>query len=185
VDDPAPAGPAWTGASICLGGAVEEACREVGAAEAQALHAVLAEAVMDADHPARDCRPDPRTYAVRFLHPAVRAATTVVPLGCGPVTIGTTQYRLDGRERVKQAYDRAVPVGTQAFLDRCAAEEGADLAPELLGLTEDELVGRLGEGSRGRVVGRDGTCLARPRDLDDDRVHVLVEAGRVVWAGRS
>lgn len=188
ADDPAPGSVAWTGATVCLTGGDEDLCREVDAARARELQSVLDRAVLSTGG-GGDCASDPRSYRVQFLHPAIRTAPTDVPLSCGFVTrgAGSGNYRLDGsaRDQVKQAYDAAVPARTAAFIERCVSDEQQHLAPELLGLTEEGLQARLREEDvPHRLVGRDGECLGRLRDLRPERVNVLVEDGRVVWAGR-
>ena len=186
----APRAVAWTGAQVCLlGGGDAELCRDLGAAEARALQTVLDRAVLDTSGSTTDCGPVSRIYNVQFQHPAVRAIPAKVPLTCSPVTRGGDNggnYRLDSasRNEVKQAYDEALPDRTAAFIERCVAGEQLDLAPELLGLTEDDLQSVLEDGTDLRVIGRDGDCLAQRRDLRPERVNVLVEDGRVVWAGR-
>ena len=60
------------------------------------------------------------------------------------------------------------------------------LIPTYLGLSEQQARRR---GATGvvrvvRVVGRDGTCLGRTRDHRADRVNLVVEGGKVTWAGR-
>ncbi len=184
---PAPRSVAWTGASVCLLGAGDQLCRDLGALEARELQTVLGRAVLDTTGGATDCGPDDRVYTVRFRHPAVRATLTTVPLTCAPVTVSGGRYRLDGRSRdqVKRAYDGAVPAGTAAAVDRCVSGQERHRAPELLGLTEDGLEALLGDGTGLRVIGRDGDCVAERRDLRPERVDVLLEDGRVVWASRS
>lgn len=88
------------------------------------------------------------------------------------------------RQQVEQAHDAAVPARTAAFVERCVGGGQHDLAPEHLGLTEDELRTRLAGVVEWRPVGRDGECLGRRRDLRPERVNVVLEHGRVVWAAR-
>jgi hypothetical protein len=79
--------------------------------------------------------------------------------------------------------------GLAAFIARCVGAEQPALTPEYVGLTEDEarrVVPRdLAEPIREfRVVGRDGDCLGRTRDLRSDRVNFLIVDGKILWAGR-
>lgn len=191
ADEPGPAVIAWTGATVCLisDGLEDGPCRDLGAPEARALQAVLDRAVLSNSVGSTDCGPHGRAYRILFQHPAVRTAPSVVPLDCGLVIRGGNvggNYWLDARSRdqVKQAYDRALPARTAAFLERCAGDGQPDLAPQFLGLTEDGLRARLGDDAGWRLVGRDGECLVRADDLRPERVNVLVEDGRVVWAAR-
>lgn len=93
--------------------------------------------------------------------------------------------------RVEEAVGSAAEgAGLEVFIQRCVgAAENAVLTPALVGLPEDEATREssrvLAEGAATvRVIGRDGTCLGRTRDLRSDRVNLLIADGKVVWAGR-
>jgi DNA-directed RNA polymerase specialized sigma24 family protein len=91
---------------------------------------------------------------------------------------------------VKESGDSpAEGTGLDAFINRCVGAENPTPAPGYVGLTEEQATGTeqpepADTVSVVRVVGRDGTCLGRTRDLRRDRVNLLVADGKVVWAGR-
>lgn len=73
----------------------------------------------------------------------------------------------------------------QAFVDACVGQENAAPAPQYVGMAEAQA--NPADSYRPyptRVVGRDGECLGRTNDLRGDRVDLIVESGRVIWAGR-
>jgi hypothetical protein len=52
-----------------------------------------------------------------------------------------------------------------------------------VGLTETQLAELRGPARNVRVVARDGECLDRDRALVDGRINLIVNDGRIVWAG--
>ena len=80
--------------------------------------------------------------------------------------------------------DQTQVSGTQAFVEQCIGAQAVDLAPEFVGLTEAELRARITTEALRRVVGRDGICSDRNDDRNRKRVNVIIEDGRVAWAGR-
>jgi hypothetical protein len=80
-----------------------------------------------------------------------------------------------------------------ALIDRCVGHEHPDYTTppsfspaDYLGLTESEaatLAAQQGQGGL-RVVCRDGEGLARTSDLRPTRVNLILEDGKVIWAGR-
>lgn len=70
-----------------------------------------------------------------------------------------------------------------AFINRCVSGERQDLAPEYVGRSEQVLTtARFVVPAR--VVGRDGECLGRTRDLQLDRLNFIIRDGIIIWAGR-
>jgi hypothetical protein len=94
-----------------------------------------------------------------------------------------------GAEVEESGDSPAEGAGLHAFINRCVGAENPTSAPGYVGLTEEQAMRPKQPESADtvsvvRVVGRDGICLGRTRDLRRDRVNLLVADGKVVWAGR-
>lgn len=78
------------------------------------------------------------------------------------------------------------PLGLQEFIDRCVGREDAEPAPDgYVGLTEQQLQDSPPDPANPRrIVGRDRVCLDRTDDRQPERVNVIIDDSRVVWAGR-
>lgn len=78
------------------------------------------------------------------------------------------------------------PVGLQEFISRCVGREDAEPAPDgYVGLTEQQLRDSPPDPANPpRIVGRDRVCLDRTDDRRPERVNVIIDDSRVVWAGR-
>lgn len=74
----------------------------------------------------------------------------------------------------------------RAFIEECLSgdSETALAAPGFVGLSEAEVRATAGDAAPQRVVARDGRCLSRDGDLRVNRVNLVVEDGKVIWAGR-
>lgn len=105
-------------------------------------------------------------------HCAIAVTVGVLVGACQPggETTGTDDEPTDSAPRM--------------FVEQCVGAESADLVPEFVGLTEAQLMERLGMKTMYRVVGRDGLCLDRNDTRSPNRLNVIVEDTRVVWAGR-
>lgn len=99
-----------TGVSICDTGESQDACRSLGQQEATALARVFneAEAIQTTDIL---CRSLSDAWRVHFTHPSAMTIPVDVPKGCGPLMIGSQQYRLDPslQQAVNEAYERSGP----------------------------------------------------------------------------
>lgn len=78
------------------------------------------------------------------------------------------------------------PVGIQEFIQRCVGREDTESAPDgYVGLTEQQLRDSPpNPEDPPRIVGRDRVCLDRTDDRRPERVNVILDDSRVVWAGR-
>ena len=99
-----------------------------------------------------------------------------------------TDVRVDRRRQrpVPATAGEAQRLSGQRFVARCVGGERPALIPTYLGLSEGQArrLGATGVVRVVRVVGRDGTCLGRTRDYRADRVNLVVEGAKVIWAGR-
>jgi hypothetical protein len=77
------------------------------------------------------------------------------------------------------------PLGLQEFIDRCVGREDAEPAQDgYVGLTEQQLQDSPPDQENpARIVGRDRVCLDRTADRRPERVNVIIDDSRVVWAG--
>lgn len=73
----------------------------------------------------------------------------------------------------------------KAFIDRCVGLTKEPVAAEVIGLTEHQVELFLGSDTDRRVIARDGKCLGHTRDLRPERVNLLVQDGKVIWATRG
>lgn len=74
-----------------------------------------------------------------------------------------------------------------AFTERCVGADRGQAGPVegYVGVSEAEIdrqVARVAPDIR--VLGRNGECLGRTRDLRPERINVLIAGGTVIWAGR-
>ena len=109
-----------------------------------------------------------------------------VPTLCAPITVGPQQYRSTDRIVRAVAREHDAEADHAEFISRCVGSEQAADAPEYVGLTEDQAnrTKQPDTVNAVRVVGQDGACLGRTRDLRRDRVNLIITDGEVVWAGR-
>lgn len=78
-------------------------------------------------------------------------------------------------------------VGLQEFIERCVGKDQAGRAPDqdYVGLTEDQVDTASPDRTQApRIVGRDRVCLGRDDDRQENRVNIILDDYRVVWAGR-
>jgi hypothetical protein len=67
-----------------------------------------------------------------------------------------------------------------ACLDAETDMHGTD---QYVGMMEVDALNLAAQRQGGRVVGRDGDCLGRSRDLREGRVNFIISNGHVVWVG--
>lgn len=108
------------------------------------------------------------------------------PLGDRPVVDGSTGEQISGQQDGGPSRVPAVLTpAQQAFVDSCVGPENAPLEPQYVGMSEAEAnPPNSYRPYPTRVVGRDGKCLGRTKDLQGNRVNLIVEDGKVIWAGR-
>lgn len=126
---------------------------------------------------------------------------TSLPPGYGVTVTGTEQIAAfrDCAEKIEGAVVREVGISRpgvvatepaltdeqQAFIDSCVGQENALHAPGLAGRAEADVMRSDSLNPiQKRVVGRDGECLARTRDRVNSRFNLIVDRGKVIWAGR-
>lgn len=107
--------PAPTGATVCdSGDSGDGACRTLTANQAGVLVAVFNQA-KPLGRAERTCRSLAEAFTVTFVQPGTKPVPYEVSKGCGPLTIGSQQYRLDPalQDAVARAYRDAQPVPAQ------------------------------------------------------------------------
>jgi hypothetical protein len=71
------------------------------------------------------------------------------------------------------------------FVASCVGQEDARFAAEFVGRTEDQAVVVNSQNTTPfRLVARDGVCLPRPESPEPEWVNLIVENGKIIWAGR-
>ena len=189
----------WTGARICEVMATET-CRQLGADQAQVVDAVLL-AAEPAPPDAAYCAALGPLYRIVFEHPTVKPVPVEVPSVCGPMRRGAQEFLLAGPDRaaVEAAFDSAESLGIpstggasvvlsaeqQKLIDSCVGRENALPAPGWVGTVEADVAQKQASSEHPvRVVARNGTCAGRDDDRREDRVNLVLDDGRVIWAGR-
>lgn len=179
------------GATLCLADArgefPEDSCRLIGKDGADRLTRALNGAQPQGRQPM--CDATGATYRLLFDMPSARVIPIIIPTACGPITVGPGQYRINDRAARALDAEYAREAKYTKFINRCVGREDVPLAPAFVGLDEDKATREesrvLAENvTTIRVIGRDGSCLGRTRDLRSDRVNLIVMDGEVVWAGR-
>lgn len=184
------------GAEICkeptaVDGADE--CFDVGPEQAGRLAETLATG-RPLQPGAAECMALPvAVYRVTF-RPASGLVDPVVwsvPSGlCLPMTVGGKKYGLpdDAQAAVAGIWDSAGPAAAPvdadaaALVERCLSGLTATPVPGLVGRTEQEAFPPAVRTAL-RVLARDGDCTDE-RLAGDGETYVVLESGRVVWAGR-
>lgn len=84
----------------------------------------------------------------------------------------------------------AVPIadGEASFIEQCTGDQKQYVVPGYIGMTEQDALAAPPKNARvpvrsARVTARDGDCSLVTADLRPDRADLIVQNGKVIWAG--